>query len=40
MFNIEPGFKEEATKAILDDNNRFMEEKNMFFGGVYTAMEN
>lgn len=42
VFNIEPGFSEEAIKAILDDNNQLVlwKKKNMFFGGVHTVMEN
>lgn len=41
IFNIEPGFSEEAIKAIMDDTNQLTlwNSKNMFFGGVHTVME-
>ncbi|MBW4640156.1 MAG: gamma-glutamyltransferase [Gloeocapsa sp. UFS-A4-WI-NPMV-4B04] len=41
VFNIEPGFSEEAIKAIESDANQLIlwNQKNMFFGGVHTVLE-
>ena len=43
IFNIEPEFSEEEIKKIaLPSTNQLVlwEQKNMFFGGVHTVMEN
>lgn len=42
IFNIEPGFGEEAIKESLFTSNKLLlwQRKNMFFGGVHTVLEN
>ena len=43
IFNIEPGFSEEEIKQIvLPSTNQLVlwNQKNMFFGGIHTVMEN
>jgi len=42
VFNIEPGFSEEAIKAAIFASNKLVlwNNKNMFFGGVHTVLEN
>jgi len=41
VFNIEPGFSQEAIKAILSSTHEVLwNKKNMFFGGVHTVLEN
>jgi gamma-glutamyltranspeptidase/glutathione hydrolase len=42
VFNLEPGFSEEATKALLPSTSKSVlwNKKNMFFGGVHSVMEN
>jgi len=40
VFNIEPGFSQEAIKAILSSRWFYGTKKNMFFGGVHTVLEN
>ena len=42
VFNLEPGFSEEAIQEILspDDQVVLWTRKSMFFGGVHTVMEN
>ncbi len=40
VFNIEPGFGEEAVKEILSSSKLVLwNRKNMFFGGVHTVMQ-
>ncbi len=41
VFNLEPGFSEEAIKEILPSSSKLVlwNKKNMFFGGVHTVME-
>ncbi|MBV9385968.1 MAG: gamma-glutamyltransferase [Chroococcidiopsidaceae cyanobacterium CP_BM_ER_R8_30] len=42
VFNLEPGFSEEAIQELLTSHNQMVlwNKKNMFFGGVHTVMEN
>jgi gamma-glutamyltranspeptidase/glutathione hydrolase len=42
VFNIEPGFSEESIKAAIFASNKLVlwNNKNMFFGGVHTVLEN
>jgi len=42
VFNLEPGFSEEAIQEILSPNDQVVlwTRKSMFFGGVHTVMEN
>ncbi len=41
LFNIEPGFSDEAIENLLTSNEQLVlwNKKNMFFGGVHTVME-
>jgi gamma-glutamyltranspeptidase/glutathione hydrolase len=41
VFNLEPGFSEEAIQEILPSSSKLVlwNKKNMFFGGVHTVME-
>jgi len=40
VFNIEPGFSEEAIKAVLDDNNQLVYgRKEYVLVGFHTVME-
>lgn len=42
VFNLEPGFGDEVMSTALDASDQLLlwSQKNMFFGGVHTVMEN
>lgn len=42
VFNIEPGFSDSVIKEIISSTEQVVlwNQKNMFFGGVHTVMEN